>query len=154
MPDGNGQQLKVAITVPRPSRCNRPANLTTRPVSGGKPHSLVLRRSPIQVLTRPDVAKHAVHYRPAPPRLKCMSRGCSSCSSPAWSQSWNLRPWLLCPLPAWYIVRTDCELALSLDSPIQWTAKSPCDVFPSRFYCLNFALWNSKLDSVFRWGGG
>ena len=35
MPDGSGQQLRVATIVPRPSRLiNHLANLTTRPVSG------------------------------------------------------------------------------------------------------------------------
>ena len=57
MPDGSGQQFRVATIVPRPSRpSNHLANLTNSSSEWGRPRSLVLRQSPIQVLTGPDVA--------------------------------------------------------------------------------------------------
>ena len=62
MPDGSGQQLRVATIVSRPSR-QAPGQLDNPSSEWGRPRSLALRRSPIQVLTGPDEveAKHAVH---------------------------------------------------------------------------------------------
>ena len=56
LPDSSGQQLRVAAIVPRPSRLSTWP--TWQPSSEwDSPCSLVLRRSPIQVLTEPDVAQ-------------------------------------------------------------------------------------------------
>ena len=56
MPDGSGQQLTVATIVPRPS-IGKPSGQLDNPSSEwGRPRGLALGRSPIQVLTGPDVA--------------------------------------------------------------------------------------------------
>ena len=55
MPDGSGQQLRVATIVPRSSR-QPPGQLDNPSSEWGRPRSLALRQSPIQVLTGPNIA--------------------------------------------------------------------------------------------------